>query len=286
MQKLLDLFLFSLKERNFAQSTQTEYCRDLGYFFKYLGSKDPLTVTVDDVRAYQVHLIERKLKVNTVNRQVAAVRMFYQRTLNRGWPHNFVPWLKKKRTLPVLLSLDEVAAIINETPYIKQRTFFMTIYATGMRSCEARALKAKDIDSARMQILVQGKGGKQRYALLSNFLLYSLRRYWVECKENKSVWLFPGGGQLWERQYCRTSARRAFMASKKRAGINKPGGVHVLRHCFATHLLESGVDLRIIQILLGHSVIGSTEIYTHLRRTFAQEIKNPLDAIAEKLMKR
>ena len=122
---------------------------------------------------------------------------------------------------------------------------------------------------------------------LSSFLLYTLRKYWVEYKENKSEWLFPGGGgDYWKRPYCRTSLRRAFATAKKKANIDKPGGVHLLRHCYATHLLESGVDLRVIQILLGHAVINSTEIYTHLRNKFAQEIKNPLDAIADLLIKR
>jgi site-specific recombinase XerD len=134
-----------------------------------------------------------------------------------------------------------------------------------------------------MQMRVLGKGRKERLVPLTPYLLHALRRYWVENKENKSVWLFPGGsgsGNHWQHQYCRASIRRAFLWAKEKAGIDKPGGVHLLRHCYATHLLESGVDLRVIQILLGHSVIHSTEIYTHLRSKFAQEIKNPLDAIS------
>lgn len=213
--------------------------------------------------------------------------MFYIRTLRMNWPQDFAPWVRKKQRLPLLLSIEEVAAVINATDNIKQRTILMAIYATGMRSCEVRHLKTQDIDSARGQIRVMGKGNKQRMVPLSKFLLYTLRKYWVECKENKNEWLFPGvGGDGWRKPYCRTSLRRAFVAAKEKVGLEKPGGVHLLRHCYATHLLESGVDLRVIQILLGHSVINSTEIYTHLRSKFAQEIKNPLDAIAELLIKR
>jgi site-specific recombinase XerD len=157
----------------------------------------------------------------------------------------------------------------------------MTIYATGMRSCEARYLRVEDIDSSpRKQIRVLGKGGKERMVPLTDNLLFALRKYWVENKDIKTKWLFPGARLCWEQPYCRTSIRRTFAESKLRAGITKRGGVHLLRHCFATHLLESGVDIRVIQILLGHSQLSSTEIYTHLRSTYAQEIKNPLDAIA------
>lgn len=282
-EELIKRFVFTLKVKNLALATQEEYSRDLGYFFLYLGDRDPALATMEDVRQYQVSMIEKQLRPNTVNRRVASVKVFYLETVRTGWPKDFIPWLKKKRKLPIILSLEEVAALINATPNIKQRTIFMTIYSTGMRSCEVRRLTAKDIDSKRDQILIHGKGDKERFAPLTQFLLLALRRYWVECKENKSAWLFPGGAEKWQKQYCRTSVRRAFIAAKKRAGITKPGGVHLLRHCFATHLLESGVDLRIIQLLLGHSVISSTEIYTHLRKSFADQIKNPLDAISHLL---
>ncbi len=275
-----------MRARNFAQSTIDHYVEDLKIFLRY-ADKEILEVQAEDVTRYQANMIERGYSAGHVNKKIAAVKMFYLRTMHMNWPQDFCPWVRKKQRLPLLLSLEEVAAVINATTHIKQRTIFMTIYATGMRSCEVRGLKAKDIDSARNQIRVMGKGNKQRMVPLSQFLLYTLRKYWVDCKENKTEWLFPGGGgDYWKRPYCRTSLRRAFDAAKRKAGVDKPGGVHLLRHCYATHLLEMGVDLRVIQILLGHAVIGSTEIYTHLRSKFAQEIKNPLDAIAELLIKR
>lgn len=278
-------YLFSLKTRNLAESTQEAYWQDLLLFFDHCG-KDPRTIVIEDIRQYQVHLVERKLAPRTINRRVAAVKNFYCLTLNRLWSKDAVPWLRQKRTLPAILSIDEVVRVINVTPNIKQRTLFMLIYATGMRSIEARKLTAKQIDSERMQILVHGKGGKDRYVPMSQFLLELLRRYWLfSKKENKTIWLFPGTGKGFKKPYCRTSLRRAFTEAKLRAGVDKPGGVHVLRHCFATHLLETGVDIRIIQILLGHSTIKTAEIYTHLRNTFAAQIKNPLDAIADQLIK-
>lgn len=274
-----------MKARNFAAGTVTGYCDDLRLFLAHV-QKSALEVRADDVTKYQAELLDKKYSAGLINKRIAALKMFYLKTLRRDWPQDFCPWVRTKRRLPLLLSLEEVAAVINATENIKQRTIFMTIYATGMRCCEVRGLKAKDIDSSRNQILVMGKGGKQRFVPLSNFLLHTLRRYWVDCKENKTEWLFPGGGTTWNQPYCRTSIRRAFLASKEKVGLAKPGGVHLLRHCYATHLLESGIDLRVIQILLGHSVINSTEIYTHLRSKYAQEIKNPLDAIAELLIKR
>lgn len=286
MDELMQQYLMVMKARNFAQSTIESYSRELQVFLKHVG-KAPHEVTADDVTKYQVMFLENGFGPGSINMKIAALKMFFIKTMKNNWPQDFCPWVRKKQRLPLLLSLEEVAAIINATENVKQRTMLMTIYATGMRSCEVRGLKAKDIDSARGQIKVLGKGNKQRLVPLSNFLLYTLRRYWVENKENKTEWLFPGGGgETYKRQYAGISLRRAFNSSKEKVGIVKPGGVHLLRHCYATHLLESGVDLRVIQILLGHSVINSTEIYTHLRSKFAQEIKSPLDAIAGLLIKR
>ena len=286
MEEIMNQYLLVMKLRGFAQSTQSTYCFELKKFFSSLGDKDPREATISDVQQYQSNLIDLKRRASTINLKMAAIRLFYLKALQRNWPDDFAPWLRDRRKLPVLYSVNEVAAIINATKYIKQRTVFMTIFATGMRSCEIRRLKATDIDSARMQIRVLGKGGKKRFVPLSKTLLFALRRYWVECKDNKSQWLFPGGREFWQQPYSADSIKSAFVKSKKRIGLKKPGGVHALRHCYATHLLESGVEMRVIQILLGHSSMRSTEIYTHLTNKHAQEIKNPLDAIAELITKR
>lgn len=285
MEVLIEQFMVTMKARNFAHSTQVHYCYELNNFFLFLGDRDPLSASADDILRFQAFLVEKKLAPNTINCRVAAVKLFYWQTLRRPWPEDLIPWVRRKRRLPVLFSAEEVAAIINATRNLKQRTMFMAIYATGMRCCEVRHLRVQDIDSRRMQIRVQGKGNYPRLLPLSILLLHTLRKYWVESKnENKSKWLFPGGDS-WEQPYCTTSMGRAFNTSKKKAGIEKPSGLHVLRHCYATHLLESGVDIRLIQLLLGHAQSSSTEIYTHLRNQFAQEIKSPLDAIANLLIK-
>jgi integrase/recombinase XerD len=286
MKELFSQFADTMKVRNLAQSTINSYKLFLFEFFKFIGNQDPLSVDYKDVEKYQLHLMDRGLSANTINGKISAVKMFYLKTLRRQWPNDIAPWIRKKRIVPTLFTLQEIASLINATTHIKSRTVFMTVYATGMRSCEVRRLKASDIDSSRMQIKVNGKGGKQRFVPLTPFLLESLRKYWVDYKQNKSEWLFPGGLDYWKLPYHGVSLRRAFQAAKLRAGIQKPGSLHILRHCYATHLLESGVDIRLIQLLLGHSVMRSTEIYTHLRSQFAQEIKNPLDAISDLLIKR
>jgi site-specific recombinase XerD len=279
MDELMNKFLLAMKVRGFASSTQTTYCGELRKFFKELKGKDPREVTIDDVVQFQSRLVDQKLSAQTINLRMAVIRLFFLKVLQRNWPDDFAPWFKARRKLPVLFSKEEVAALINATTSIKQRTIFITIYSTGMRSCEIRRLTAKDIDSARMLIKVKGKGNKERFVPLSKNLLFALRRYWVECKDNKTLWLFPGMGERWNKPYSAESIKSSFQKAKRRADIDKPGGVHVLRHCYATHLLESGVEMRIIQILLGHSSIRSTEIYTHLTNRHAREIKSPLDTI-------
>ena len=282
MDKLVDQFIFTLKERGFAQSTQDEYVYIIKRFFRDLG-KDPLEASQEDVRKYQVYLLDKKYAPRSVNLNLAAIRFFYLKTLRRDWPPSFVPWVKQGRRLPTVWSMEEVAKLINSAANFKHRVILMATYAGGLRSCEVVRLKPSDIDSKRMLIHVLGKGNKERFVMLPETLLFALRDYWKWNKgEDKSLWLFPGGKD-YSQPYSRSSLRRVFGAAKKRAGIAKPGGVHILRHCFATHLLELGTDLRIIQLLLGHSVISSTEIYTHLRAQFAAQIKNPLDNIASQI---
>jgi integrase/recombinase XerD len=195
MEELMNQYLITMKARNFAPGTIEGYTRELKTFLKHVN-KNPHEVVADDVTKYQVMLLENGFGPGSINMKIAALKMFFVKTMKNNWPQDFCPWVRKKQRLPLLLSLEEVASIINATENIKQRTIFMVIYATGMRSCEVRGLKAKEIDSARKQIRVMGKGNKQRFVPLSDFLLYTLRRYWVENKENKTEWLFPGSGTL------------------------------------------------------------------------------------------
>lgn len=286
MKKHFSRFEIAMKCYGLAPLTRLSYRSELKLFLIWLGGKDPLSVTVDDVITFLAHLEDKGLAPSTITVKHAAIKMFFVKTLHHEWPKQFKPSRKKRIRLPILFTPDEVAAIINATVNIKQRTIFITLYATGMRSCEARHLKPKDIDSTRMQIRLVAKGGNERIVPLSEPLLQILRQYWRENKENKTQWLFPGGYNGWMNPYSRISIHKAFAESKIRAGVTKPSSVHILRHCYGTHLLESGVDIRVIQLLMGHLHISSTEVYTHLSNRHALTIKNPLDAISGLLLKR
>jgi len=174
-----------------------------------------------------------------------------------------------------------VAKLINSADDLVAKTVLLTIYALGLRVGEFVKLKASDIDSKRMMVHIVGKGLKDRYVIMPQTLLESLRYYWKNTPTRKSLWLFPSKDHT---EHLSThQVRRMFYHWKTVAGIQRKGGIHILRHCYATHLLESGVDLRTIQLLLGHSLISSTTIYTHLRQDYAEKIKTPLDMIANKL---
>jgi integrase/recombinase XerD len=285
MNKYFEEFAFTLKERGFSQSTIATYSSNLRNFFVH-AAKDPQLVTPEEIRHYQVFLIDKKFKPRTVNCNLAAVKFFYLKTLKKEWPEKFLPWVKVRKSIPNVLSREEVATVINAALNIKHQVMLMAIYGGGLRSCEVVRLKPLDIDSKRNVIKVLGKGDKERQVPLGEELLLSLRAYWRANKtENKSLWLFPNGLDNLQ-PYSISSVKRFFQAAKVRAGISKPGGPHLFRHSFATHLLEAGLDIRIVQILLGHSELKSTTIYTHVQQQFIAQIKNPLEAIADKIIKR
>lgn len=278
MEDLTNQFIFSLKLHDRAVTTRESYVRYLRYFAEFID-KDLLLATQFDIQRYQVHLLERKLAPRTINGNLAAVKFFYLETLKRDWPRDFIPWVRVKRKLPKILVQEEICALIKATSVFKVRVIFMTMYACGLRCCEIQRLTYKDIDNQRMQLHVLGKGDKERFVPISDVLLKALRFYWKENKENKWTWLFPS--DLDPKQPCPGSTiRRNYVSAKRKAGIENPGGAHTLRHCYATHLLEAGVDLRVIQILLGHALLSTTTLYTQLTQKHAAQIKNPLDSIA------
>lgn len=282
LEKLLFRLHVDLKGRGLAEGTRQAYLGHVERFLKSVG-KDPEDITIEEAKGYQIALIDQLLDPQTINLHAAAIRFFFLKTIGKAWPKDFIPNVKRKKKLPVVLAQEEVLAIINATDCLKNKTIFMTMYAGGLRVSEALALKPSDIDSKRMVFTVIGKGNKERNIMLSDTHLKALRYYWSMWRhEDKSTWLFPSpmeGSTI----YSSTSVRRAFSWAKKAAGVSKRGCTHLLRHSFATHLLEMGVDLRIIQILLGHAVISSTTVYTHLRNDFLGAIKNPLDAIAAQI---
>src|SRR5258705_11078152 len=234
------------------------------------------------IREYQAELFQkRKLSPNTVAQHLAGLRFFYVKTLKKAWSITETPYPKKAVHLPTILSREEVARLIDAalTPY--HRTLFMTLYATGVRRAELTHLKVSDIDSKRMVIHVHGgKGRKDRDVMLSPKLLETLREHWRGLQRKPSAWLFPGN--RWHTGDSPIDTKVVWNACKEaaqRAGLQKDVHPHTLRHCFATHLLEAGADLRTIQILLGHNDLKETARYLHLSQRHLHAAASPLDSL-------
>src|SRR5438105_2629626 len=223
---------------------------------------------------------DRKLAAGTVEGRAAALRFLYVKTLHRPYLPDEIPFPKRARRLPTVLSPDEVALLIDSAKNLMHRAILMTLYATGLRRAELCRLKVADIDSGRMLIHVrEGKGGRDRDVLLSDKLLETLREYWRWMKPK--VWLFPGMVNNWRANVPIDTkvVWEAVRAAKERAGIIKRVSPHTLRHSFATHMLEAGADLRTIQVLLGHAKLADTTVYLHLSRRHLQAVASPLEAL-------
>ncbi|MFQ5684821.1 MAG: tyrosine-type recombinase/integrase [Candidatus Binatia bacterium] len=265
-----------MRLRNFAPTTQKSYLYAVARLAKHY-KRAPDQLDKEQIRSYLLYLTaERKLSPNTMNGFIAGFRFFYNETL--GWDETklFIPPRKKSSPLPEVLSPSEVVRLIDATRGLKQRVLLMTTYSGGLRVSELVHLKIRDIDSERMMIRVaQGKGRKDRYTILSQNLLTELRRYWKRYRP--SVWLFPNRAK--NGPLSRGEAWHIFNQAKKRAGLKKGRGIHTLRSCFATHLLEAGVDLRTIQLLMGHSSILSTQRYLRLRQQTLGSTVSPLDLL-------
>jgi site-specific recombinase XerD len=226
--------------------------------------RSPDQISDEEVQAYLLHLIrDRHRSWNTCNIVVHALRFLYHTTLRRDRTTFDVPSVRQPGKLPVILSREDVQRLIAHVPNLKHRTMLLTAYATGLRLNEVLHLRVTDIDSTRMTVRVeQGKGGQDRYTILSTALLDALRAYWRVARP--STWLFPSARR--PQPLDPSALQRVFQTAKLRAGITKPGGIHALRHAFATHLLEGGVDLHTIQRLLGHRDISTTTRYLQLTR--------------------
>ena len=224
--------------------------------------RPPDQIADDEVQAYVLHLIrDRQRSWSTCNIVVHGLRFLYHTTLKRERTTFCIPSPRQPGKLPVLLSRDEVQRLIAQARNQQHRTMLMTTYAAGLRLSEVLHLQIRHIDSARMAIRVeQGKGGKDRDTLLPPRLLEALRAYWTV--HRPTGWLFPGKDP--SRPMHPSSLQKAYLTAKRRAGLTKPGGIHTLRHCFATHLLEAGVDVHTIQRLMGHRSITTTMRYWHL----------------------
>lgn len=248
--------------RGLAYRTQQAYVESVARFAKFYG-RSPEQITPEEVQRYLLYLLqERKLAHSSCNVVCSALQFLYGVTLKRRESEFELPRPRVGQRLPQILSREEIATLFEHTANLKHRAFLMTTYGAGLRLLEACHLKVADLDSDRMTLRVeQGKGAKDRYTLLSPELLKELRRYWIAHRPQS--WLFPSprNPQL---PMLPKSAQRLYYAAKARAGITKDGGIHALRHAFATHQLEAGTDVHTIQRLLGHGNISTTQRYFHL----------------------
>jgi integrase/recombinase XerD len=261
--------------RNLSPATQRSYIHAVSKFARHFG-RSPDRLGLEDVRAFQVYLVAGGISWPALNQTVCALRFFYGVTLGHADIPDRIAYARSPRTLPVVLSVDEVVRFLEAVPSLRTRTALTTAYAAGLRASETVGLKVNDIDSERGVILVEhGKGGKDRYVMLSAQLLRILRVYWRLAKPKD--WLFPGrdGSAPIDVQVLYSACRLARVA----AGIDKRVTVHTLRHSFATHLLENGTDIRIIQVLLGHNNLSSTARYTKVSTGLIRRTESPLDRL-------
>ena len=281
MTHLRKMMLEELQRRNYAQSTVEAYTSALRDFAKYFHLP-PDRLGPEQIRRFQLHLLrDRKLAANTVKQRMAAVQFFFVRTLKRSYRREEFPYPKTPRRLPIILSQEEVTRLIDAASNLSHRAMLMTLYSTGVRRAEMVRLKVSDIDSQRMVIHVrQGKGSKDRDVPLSPKLLETLREYWRWLKPQ--TYLFPGrvGDRGKNVPITPKAVWHACRGAARRAGIQKRVGPHTLRHSYATPLLESGADLRTIQLLLGHADIKHTTVYLHLSQRHLHAWANPLDGLA------
>jgi integrase/recombinase XerD len=273
--------LEEIQRRNFTESTSRAYLRIVEDFARYFN-RAPDQLGPEHIREYIAHLFrDKKLSDNSVNQTVGALRFFFVKMLKRPWRVDETPYPKKRMRLPVILSRDEVARLIESASNSFHRTILITLYATGVRRAELAHLKITDIDSERMVLHIhEGKGRKDRDVVLSPHLLDELRQHYRRLAHKPATWLFPGG--QWHNSDYPITAKVCWNACReaaKRAGIRKALHPHTLRHCFATHLLESGTDLRTIQVLLGHSDLKQTAIYIHVSQRHVNATASPLDAL-------
>jgi site-specific recombinase XerD len=268
--------------RGFTVGTQRGYLVAVENFSSFLG-RAPDGATAEDLRRYQLHMRSSGASATAMNTAVSALRFFFGVTLGRDDAQVGMTTVREPRRLPVVLSPEEVARLLDAAPGLKYRAALSLAYGAGLRASEVVSLKLSDIDSSRMVIRVeQGKGRKDRYAMLSEPLLDLLRTWWLAARERGVMlpggWLFPGQNPV--NPLTTRQLRRAFDSAKVAAGIDKRVSLHTLRHCFATHLLEQKVDIRVIQVLLGHKKLDTTARYSQVASTTLRAVKSPLEHLS------
>jgi site-specific recombinase XerD len=267
--------------QNLAQETKRNYLQSVNGLAQY-HKQSPDKINKEMIENYLLYLKNNKrIAEESIGVIVTGLRFFYNKVIEKPVPITF-RFRTTKRKLPSVLTQEEVWNLINIPKNIKHRMVLMTIYSAGLRANEALKLKPEDIDSHRMLIKVEhGKGDKERYTLLSKKLLQELRQYYKVVKPKN--WLFPSSFKPQrKRPLSYTTAYSIYENARKKAGIKTGSGLHTLRHCFATHLLEAGHDIRRIQVLMGHTRLSTTLIYLHVSRETLTRIPSPLDILAEK----
>jgi len=268
-----------------AESTQKKYLYNCRFFAAY-HMRSPEEMGREEVRDFLLYLLrERGVADGTYTNYVCALKFLYKVTLRRPEVMEAIPWRPHKRKKPPVLTVDEVRRILGAAPSIFFSALFKTAYAAGLRGKEVCSLRVSDIDSRSTLIRVRnGKGGKPRTTMLSPALLRELRTYWRAVRP-PGPWLFPtrigGTRRFADKPITRHTASTVFRQTRQRVGIDKPVALHALRHAFATHLLESGVDVHVIQTLLGHSRVGTTTQYTRVRTDLIRKTPSPLDLMEQ-----
>ncbi|TYC50484.1 integrase [Zoogloea oleivorans] len=276
-QRMID----DMRMRKFSEKTQLDYVRAVRNFSKYL-KRSPDTARVEDLRNYQLHLVDHGISPASLNSSISGLKFFFNVTLDRGDLVAKLQPVHMPRKLPVILSREEVARLIAAAGNLKHQTALALAYGTGLRVNEVVTLKVGDIDSQRMTLRVeQGKGQKDRYAMLSPVLLERLRVWWRVARAQGKMfdggWLFPGLNPI--RPLSARQLNRAIHNAANDAGIEKHISMHSLRHAFATHLLEQKVDIRLIQVLLGHKKLETTALYAQVATEILREIVSPLEML-------
>jgi integrase/recombinase XerD len=268
--------------RNFVEKTRNDYIRHVWTFTAFLG-RSPDTATPEDLRRFQLHQSEIGVRPPTMNGAVAALRFFFTITLGKAELARHLTFVREPRKIPVVMSPEEVARFLEAAPGPKYKAALSAAYGAGLRVSEVVALKVTDVDSTRMLLRIeQGKGSKDRHAMLSPQLLELLRDWYRIARPQ--VWLFPGQNpvnHLTTRQFT-----RAFHAAAQMAEIQKRISPHTLRHSFATHLLEQNIDIRVIQVLLGHAKLDTTALYTRVATNTIRAVMSPLDRLTPLMARR
>ena len=276
-QRMID----DMRLRKLAPKTQSAYIRAVRQFALYLG-RSPDTASAEDLRNYQLHLVDHGISPVSLNAAISGLKFFFDITLDHQELMARMQPVRVPRTLPVVLSPEEVSRLIAAAGNLKHQTALSVAYGAGLRASEVVALKVGDVDSQRMTLRIeQGKGRKDRYAMLSPVLLERLRVWWKVARAQGKMldggWLFPGLNPI--ESLSTRQLNRAIHAAAEAAQIDKRVSMHTLRHSFATHLLEQKVDIRVIQVLLGHKKLETTALYTQVATDLLREVISPLERL-------